>query len=279
MSYIDGFVIAVPTENKQKFIDHAKLGDSVFMDLGATRIVECWGDDVPAGKLTDFRMAVKAKDDETVVFSWIEWPDKATRDVAYAKMQDWMENPDQADPRMNPAKNPMPFDGKRMIFGGFAPLLDLAKPIGGQPPAGPAVQPYLFFRGRCEEAIEYYKTQLGAEVVMMMRFSDNPDKQPRDEVPAELDNRIMHASIRIRGTEVMMSDGMKSGPLDFQCMSQSISVPSEAEADRLYNAIAADGTVQMPIGPTFFARSFGAVTDKFGVSWMLMVPHSSGEEA
>lgn len=279
MSYIDGFVIAVPTANKQKFIDHAKLGDSVFMDLGATRILECWGDDVPAGKLTDFRMAVKAKDDETVVFSWIEWPDKATRDLAYAKMQDWMKNPDKADPRMNPAKNPMPFDGKRMIFGGFAPLLDLAKPIGGQPAGEPAVQPYLFFRGRCEEAIEYYQNKLGAEVDMMMRFSDNPDQPPHEKVPAELDNRIMHAAIRIRGTEIMMSDGMKSGPLDFQCMSLSLSVPCDAEADQLYNALAADGTVQMPIGPTFFAKRFGAVTDRFGVSWMIMVPHRCGEEA
>lgn len=276
MSYIDGFVIAVPTANKQKFIDHAKLGDSVFMDLGATRILECWGDDVPAGKLTDFRMAVKANDDETVVFSWIEWPDKATRDVAYVKMQDWMKNPDKADPRMDPAKNPMPFDGKRMIVGGFAPLLDLAKPNAGQPPA---VQPYLFFRGRCEEAIEYYKSKLGAEVDMMLRFSDNPDKPPRDKVPVELDNRIMHAAIRIRGTEIMMSDGMKSGPLDFQCMSLSLSVPSETEADQLYDALAADGAVQMPIGPTFFAKRFGAVTDKFGVSWMIMVPHGTGNDA
>ncbi len=75
MSYIDGFVIAVPTANKQKFIDHAYLGDSVFMEMGAIRVVECWGDDVPAGKLTDFRKAVQAEDDETIVFSWIEWPD------------------------------------------------------------------------------------------------------------------------------------------------------------------------------------------------------------
>ncbi|NLG77906.1 MAG: DUF1428 domain-containing protein, partial [Xanthomonadaceae bacterium] len=77
--YIDGFLIAVPKANKEKFIEHAKKGDSVFMDLGATRILECWGDDIPDGKVTDFRRAVKANDDEAVVFSWIEWPDKATR--------------------------------------------------------------------------------------------------------------------------------------------------------------------------------------------------------
>ena len=125
MSYIDGFVIACPTANKDKFIAHAKMGDSVFMDLGATRVVECWGDDVPEGKVTDFRMAVKAKPDEAVIFSWIEWPDKATRDAAFAKMTEWMQNPEKGDPRMDPEKNPMPFDGKRMIFGGFKAIVEL----------------------------------------------------------------------------------------------------------------------------------------------------------
>lgn len=117
MSYIDGFVIAVPTANKDKFIAHAREGDAVFMDYGALRVVECWGDDVPAGKQTDFQRAVQAKADETVVFSWIEWPDKATRDIGMKKMME--------DPRMDPANNPMPFDGMRMIFGGFAPIVEL----------------------------------------------------------------------------------------------------------------------------------------------------------
>jgi uncharacterized protein YbaA (DUF1428 family) len=125
VSYIDGFVIAVPTANKQKFIDHARQGDSVFIDLGATRVVECWGDDVQDGKVTDFRKAVQAEDDETVVFSWIEWPDKETRDTAFAKMTDWMNKPEKADPRMDPKRNPMPFDGKRLIFGGFAPIVEV----------------------------------------------------------------------------------------------------------------------------------------------------------
>ncbi len=119
MSYIDGFVLAVPTANKQKFIDHATSGDAFFMELGATRILECWADDVPDGTLTDFRKAVQAKDDETVVFSWVEWPDKATRDAAFVKMMDG------SDPRMDPEKNPMPFDGKRMIYGGFKPVVEL----------------------------------------------------------------------------------------------------------------------------------------------------------
>ena len=123
MAYIDGFVIAVPKANKKKFLAHAKEGDSVFMDLGATRILECWGDDVPDGKVTDFRRAVQATEEEAVVFSWVEWPDKATRDAAMAKMTDLMKS----DPRMNPETNPMPFDGKRMIYGGFAPVVTLEK--------------------------------------------------------------------------------------------------------------------------------------------------------
>ena len=121
MSYIDGFLAAVPTANKQKFIDHAKSSGSVFIELGATRLLECWGDDVPDGKVTDFRKAVQAKEDETVVFSWVEWPDKATRDTAMAQLPDLMKT----DDRMNPEKNPMPFDGMRLIYGGFAPIVEL----------------------------------------------------------------------------------------------------------------------------------------------------------
>ena len=123
MSYIDGFIIAVPKGNKEKFIEHARKGDSAFVDLGATRILECWGDDVPDGTVTDFRRAVQATEDETVVFSWIEWPDKATRDAGMAKMGDLMKT----DPRMNPETNPMPFDGKRLIYGGFAPVVTLER--------------------------------------------------------------------------------------------------------------------------------------------------------
>lgn len=123
MSYIDGFVIAVPTANKQKFVDHAKTVDSVFIEMGAIRVIECWGDDVPQGTVTDFPKAVKATDDETVVFSWIEWPDKETRDAAMAKMM----SEDFNDDRMNPEKHPMPFDGARLIYGGFTPIFTLEK--------------------------------------------------------------------------------------------------------------------------------------------------------
>ena len=117
MPYIDGFVIAVPTANKQKFIDHARQFDPVFLEYCATRILECWGDDVPDGTQTDFRRAVQATADEAVVFSWIEWPDKATRDAGMDMVM--------KDPRMDPGSNPMPFDGMRMIYGGFAPVVEL----------------------------------------------------------------------------------------------------------------------------------------------------------
>jgi uncharacterized protein YbaA (DUF1428 family) len=120
MSYIDGFVIAVPTANKQKFIAHARHFDAMFIELGAIRVTEAWGDDVPDGKLTDFRRAVQATAEETVAFSWVEWPDKATRDAGMKKMME--------DPRMDPTtpgNPPMPFDGKRMIFGGFEPVFEV----------------------------------------------------------------------------------------------------------------------------------------------------------
>ena len=120
MTYIDGFVIPCPKAKRQAFIDHATVTAEIFVELGALRIVECWGDDVPDGTTTDFRMAVKAEANEDVLFSWIEWPDKATRDAAMKKM---MEDP-RMDPS-NPGNPPMPFDGKRMIFGGFVPVVEL----------------------------------------------------------------------------------------------------------------------------------------------------------
>ncbi len=116
MSYIEGFVIPVAEGQREAFLDHARRIDAIFIELGATRVVECWGDDVPSGSVTDFRRAVAAEDDESVIFSWIEWPDKATRDAAHPKIP--------SDPRM---AGPIPFDGKRMIFGGFVPVFELGK--------------------------------------------------------------------------------------------------------------------------------------------------------
>ncbi|CAM5766193.1 DUF1428 domain-containing protein [Bosea minatitlanensis] len=114
MSYVDGFVVAVPNANKEEYRKFAAKAAPLFKQHGATRVVECWGEDVPRGKQTDFFRAVEAGEDEVVVFSWIEWPSKEARDAAWAKVTE--------DPAMQPGATPMPFDGKRMIYGGFAPL-------------------------------------------------------------------------------------------------------------------------------------------------------------
>jgi uncharacterized protein YbaA (DUF1428 family) len=115
MSYVDGFLIPVPAARKKEFIAQAAKMAPIFKEFGAKRVVECWGDDVPDGKVTDFKGAVKANDDETVVFSWVEYPSKEIRDAANKRIME--------DKRVK-AMGDMPFDGKRMIFGGFAPILD-----------------------------------------------------------------------------------------------------------------------------------------------------------
>lgn len=117
MPYVEGFVAAVPAANKDAYVKHAAKAAPLFKEFGVTRMVETWGDDVPDGKLTDFKGAVKAKADEVVVFGWFEYPDKATRDAANEKMM--------SDPRMKQMGESMPFDGMRMIFGGFAPVVEL----------------------------------------------------------------------------------------------------------------------------------------------------------
>ena len=134
------------------------------------------------------------------------------------------------------------------------------------------VQPYLFFEGRCEEAIEFYRKALGAEVEMMMRMKDSPEPPPPGMVAPGSDNKVMHASFRIRDTTVMASDGKVSGKPSFQGFSLSIDARDEREADRLFNALADGGQVQMPLGKTFFSPRFCMVADRFGVSWMVIVP-------
>ncbi|MGV8854584.1 MAG: DUF1428 domain-containing protein [Devosia sp.] len=116
MAYIDGFLAAVPKANKDAYLAFANAADALFRQWGATRVVECWGDEVPKGTLTDFWRAVAAKDDEVVVFSWVEYPDKATRDAIQKRM---MNDPEMA------RLGAMPLDGKRMIFGGFEPIIDV----------------------------------------------------------------------------------------------------------------------------------------------------------
>ena len=116
MNYVDGFVAPVRNSNKEAYCQHARDTAAIFKEYGALSVVECWGDDVPEGKLTSFTLAVKREPDETVVFSWVTWPSKAVRDAGMAKVM--------ADPRMQPDQNPMPFDGKRVIFGGFQVILE-----------------------------------------------------------------------------------------------------------------------------------------------------------
>ncbi len=116
MTYVDGFVAAVPTANREIYKDHAKTAAAVFMEHGALQLVECWEDDVPEGKLTSFPMAVKREANEAVVFSWILWPSRQLRDQGMQKVM--------ADPRLQPDKNPMPFDGKRLIYGGFEMIVE-----------------------------------------------------------------------------------------------------------------------------------------------------------
>jgi uncharacterized protein YbaA (DUF1428 family) len=117
MNYIDGFIAAVPSANREKYRKHAEAMAAIFKQHGALKVVECWGDDVPEGKVTSFPLAVKRKDDETVVFSWVAWPSRKLRDEGMKKVM--------ADPRTQAETSPMPFDGQRLIFGGFQTILEV----------------------------------------------------------------------------------------------------------------------------------------------------------
>ena len=133
------------------------------------------------------------------------------------------------------------------------------------------VQPYLFFDGRCEEALEFYRQALGAEVMMLMRFKDSPEPPQPGMCPPGSDNKVMHASFRIGDSTIMASDGRCAGKPSFEGFSLSITVPTEAEADRLFTALADGGKVQMPLARTFYSPRFGMVADRFGVLWMIIV--------
>ncbi len=133
------------------------------------------------------------------------------------------------------------------------------------------IQPYLFFDGRCEEAIEFYRGALGAEVTMLLRFKDSPEPPQPGMVPPGAENKVMHASLRIGDTTVLASDGRCQGQPRFEGFSLSLTVANEAEADRLFAALATGGQVRMPLTKTFFSPRFGMVADRFGVSWMVYV--------
>jgi PhnB protein len=132
------------------------------------------------------------------------------------------------------------------------------------------VEPYLFFDGRCEEAIEFYRSKLGAEVTMLMRFKDSPEPHQPGMIPPGAENKVMHANLRIGNTAVMASDGRCEGQPSFKGFSLSINAANDAEADRLFTALGDGGQVQMPLTKTFFASRFGMVADRFGVSWMVI---------
>jgi PhnB protein len=133
------------------------------------------------------------------------------------------------------------------------------------------IQPYLFFHGNCEEAVEFYRKALGAEVEMMMRYNESPEPSPPGMVPPGSENQIMHASFRIGETTVMASDDCTSEKGGFQGFSLSLTVPSEADADRVFDALADGGQVQMPLTKTFWSPRFGMLSDRFGVGWMVSV--------
>ena len=133
------------------------------------------------------------------------------------------------------------------------------------------VQPYLFFDGRCDEALEFYRKTLGAEVTMLMRFKDSPEPQPPGMVPPGSENKVMHTCFRIGDTAVMASDGRCMGKPSFQGFSLSLTPPDVAEAERLFATLGDGGQVRMPLAKTFFSPRFGMVADRFGVSWMVVV--------
>ena len=134
------------------------------------------------------------------------------------------------------------------------------------------VQPYLFFDGKCEEALEFYKSALGAKVDMLMRFKESPDPVPPGMCAPGSENKVMHAAFHVGDTLVMASDGMAGGKPEFKGFSLSVNAKDAADADRIFAALGKDGHVQMPFGKTFFSPRFGMVADKFGVGWMVIVP-------
>ena len=137
------------------------------------------------------------------------------------------------------------------------------------------IQPYLFFDGRCEEAIEYYRKALGAKVNMLLRYKDNPEPPEQSKAPPGSGDKVMHASLSIGETMVLVSDGHCTGKPSFQGFGLSLTVPDVAEADARFTALADGGQVRMPLARTFFSPRFGMVADRFGVLWMVYVAPST----
>jgi PhnB protein len=134
------------------------------------------------------------------------------------------------------------------------------------------VEPYLFFEGRCEEALNFYTSALGAKVTSLMRYSESPSAPPPGKLPPGSEKKVMHAVLRIGDATLMASDGLCSGKPDFGGFSLCLTVTGEAEAKRMFAALADSGNVQMPLSKTFYSPCFGMVTDRFGIGWMILVP-------
>ena len=139
----------------------------------------------------------------------------------------------------------------------------------------PVVEPYLFFGGRCQEALDFYTSAVGATVDMLMRFDESPDPLPEGLLQPGFENKVMHSAFRIGNSTIMASDGC-SEDSGFKGFSLALSVDTEADADRIFNALAEGGQVQMPLGPTFWSPRYGQLTDRFGVAWMVMVAPEQG---
>jgi PhnB protein len=138
-----------------------------------------------------------------------------------------------------------------------------------------AVTPYLFFGGRCEEALAFYRDAVGAEVEMLMRFDESPEPTPPGMLPPGFEKKVMHASVRIGGARLMVADGCEAR-MNFDGFQLALTVPTEAAARKAFDGLAAGGRVEMPLSPTFWSPCFGMVADKFGVTWMVMVPGQAG---
>jgi PhnB protein len=137
------------------------------------------------------------------------------------------------------------------------------------------LEPYVHFDGRCEEAIEFYKTAAGARVEMLMRFKDIPASAGHPPMPPETQDKVMHASLRIGDSRLLVSDGRCTGAMKFEGFSLTLNVANEAEADRAFNALGQGGTVSMPLAKTFFSPRFGMLNDRFGVSWIVIVQQAT----
>jgi uncharacterized protein YbaA (DUF1428 family) len=221
MAYIEGFVIPVPKANRDKFIEHARSFDAVFIENGAQSVLECWAEDVPHGKQTDFYGAVDATPDEAIVFGWIEWPDKATRTVFHSQMDQLTKT----DTRFDPAKHPAPFDGKRMVFGGFVPIVER-----GEHTSGSYVQGFVIpvpadmkeaYRKMADDAWAMFKG-LGALRVVEAWDDDVPEGKVTD-----------------------LRRAVKAGP-DEKVVFSFMEWPSREVCDTAHDAMIRDDLMQMP---------------------------------